>query len=149
MVFGPAAPPNRAKWRFPVVEIFGWRIVVAFAAIGARHADFEQLADDPLTMAMAGASLMATSAVVALTLADFHRSTLSKGIVAIAWLALAAFVLVTIAAEPSDNSLIANLFVAVWTLTQKLDNDRAKRQSRPPSSAELDQGAADSAGLEP
>jgi hypothetical protein len=148
-VFGPATPPNNASWRFPVVEIFGWMNVVAIAAIGVRHADFDQLAENPLEMAMAGASLMATSAVVALTLGDFRRRALPKGAVAIAWLALAAFVLVTMSADQPDNSLIANVFVAVWTLTQRLDNDRTGRQLPPPDSGVLGHGAAESAGLDP
>lgn len=40
---GPAAQSPRERWQVPLVEFFGWTIVVAILSFAARHMDFHSL----------------------------------------------------------------------------------------------------------
>jgi len=124
--------PN-ARWQFPVIELFGWTIVVAIASATMRFATFEAAGDNiggfVATMIFAG--------VAALLMALFAplRARRGVGSMVLAALAVAAMFAMLPVFVPrfsgKDVAIVAGsyVYVVLWIAVQRLDDrDTAVRK---------------------
>jgi hypothetical protein len=120
--------------RFSVASCLGWMLVVAVASSGLRVADFSLLMDQPLGMLSGLGMAGVAAAVIAGSLADYRTTSLTRGLNAIAILAMALLIVIDFrppiaspdrlrAAREAMPILWGCLaFVAAWILVMRLDS---------------------------
>lgn len=116
---------RRSDWQFPVVELFGWTIIVAVASVGLRLANFSQM-DDPINVSLSLALVFLAGAVMALPLIDYGQGEWSPS----AWAKVSAAGLIggtalLLAAKlPGDARTVAAgalAYAACWSVVMRLD----------------------------
>lgn len=112
--------PNE-RLRFPIIELFGWTVVVAIASAVMRQANFTHLLSGTNMLVFFVGSALLTGLATAILMRP-TRNLLPRGI------ALAAFVPFFIAAYTAikDSELVTSLLLAVvytmlWTVVVRLD----------------------------
>lgn len=114
-----------ARWQVPLIEFFGWTIVVAVLSFGAQHMDFNFLTDGAVDIVLL---LLAVPVTVALFVpSDIRRLKLASLIpVAIAMLATMACWPGTEASGPL-LTLVQTGYLAAWLFVLALDDHHGEK----------------------
>jgi hypothetical protein len=117
----------KAKFQFPIIEFFGWTIVVAVSTIALRAGDFGWI-DFPLLADAASFSIFPAALVV-----FFHaprKTWFLKGALLVS--AAISFCTLAVRAENLDWQVIlgAYAYLAGWILVKRMDDALAKQRER-------------------
>jgi len=128
----------RADYRFPLIELFGWTIVVALASVALRWARFGQLLSQAAQFAHAIAIAATSGLIYALFLSREAKASLARCVV------VAAAIVAVVAAGTSsrvgaDRDLYYGFFWSCTYLACLIIVDRLDRGMRAPPSSELPQ----------
>lgn len=122
---------NSKKFQFPLIELFGWMIVVALASLVIRGAEYVQLITDPTNIIeFLGTAIVATI-IVMLFSSPVQITVRSYAIVAVVELIYLSLIFYMFASYGIDNKSVvihcvavcgvSHLYVALWTFVQRLD----------------------------
>jgi hypothetical protein len=117
---------TKAKFQFPIIEFFGWTIVVAVSTIALRAADFDWF-DSSLLAQAASFSIFPAAVIV-----FFHaprRTWFLKGAVFVS--AAISFYALAVQAENLDWHVMLSAYgyLAGWILVKRMDDALAKRKA--------------------
>ena len=119
------------RWQIPLIEFFGWTIVVAMISFAARHMDFTFLRQETLQIVMA---LVAVPVLLSLCIRRDLRDLRAFSAMAIALVTCIAAYCVSDAAELGEYVILVQVaFLILWMALLGMDDMMfyAKSQRKP------------------
>jgi hypothetical protein len=140
-------PAEGSRWQFPLVELFGWTIVVAVASAVLRLANFSDAGSNPAEILSTSIFAFIAALLMALFVPEARRVGASSVLIAAAAV-IAMFALMPYFVpmfDPQIASLVAAsyVYVILWIIVLHLDRQVVRLQRRlieSPAAAEAQPG---------